>query len=390
MKRIGWMAMGVLAAAWLAGCGGSGGGGEDTATITGRLSNPSAARTAAAGGLYYVEAVDESGTTQDVAGAVTAEFRLEVPVGHDYVLVVGDDTGPIGGMRYGAPGRERSEFRVLGDVALGELVVDPASGHVWSSDPSGIVEPDHADHADHDGDGIPNHADDDDDNDGIPDHRGGDDTGVCGDANAANGRAVFEANCAGCHTAAAVGGEDAEEIAEVLAEGEDDMPAMPGFVAHAADIAAYLAGCPAGGGSPEPTDTDGDGVADAVDQCSDTPPGAIVDSGGCTVVTPPGDADNDGVSDAADQCPGTPAGANVDAAGCEITSIPAPPDGAQLFISTCGDCHNGNGLGSGTIRNLTGTSAATLGAKLGGGHQNFSATTFTAAELAAISAAITP
>nr|BAX64261.1 cellulase [Simiduia sp. TM-2] len=36
-----------------------------------------------------------------------------------------------------------------------------------------------------------------------------------------------------------------------------------------------------------PADSDGDGVADNVDQCPNTPAGAQVDSNGCTVVTPP-------------------------------------------------------------------------------------------------------
>ncbi|MHB1352141.1 MAG: OmpA family protein [Thiobacillus sp.] len=65
----------------------------------------------------------------------------------------------------------------------------------------------------------------------------------------------------------------------------------------------------------EPSDMDGDGVIDRVEQCPDTPKGAGVDARGC-----PLDSDADGVFDGLDRCPASPAGAAVDAGGC-------PPDG---------------------------------------------------------------
>lgn len=67
--------------------------------------------------------------------------------------------------------------------------------------------------------------------------------------------------------------------------------------------------------SPAPApveDSDGDGVADAKDQCPNTPPGADIDSRGCEL-----DSDNDGVVNSKDQCPSTTVGADVDASGCE-------------------------------------------------------------------------
>ena len=64
-----------------------------------------------------------------------------------------------------------------------------------------------------------------------------------------------------------------------------------------------------------PTDTDGDGVIDASDQCPGTPAGTAVDSVGCPL---PLDTDGDGVPDTADLCPGTPAGTTVDSTGCEV------------------------------------------------------------------------
>jgi len=74
-------------------------------------------------------------------------------------------------------------------------------------------------------------------------------------------------------------------------------------------------------------DTDGDGVADRLDLCPDTPKGALVDDYGC-----PWDADGDGVPNGLDKCPSTPAHAVVDADGCDAmqraargqTHAPAP------------------------------------------------------------------
>jgi len=66
-----------------------------------------------------------------------------------------------------------------------------------------------------------------------------------------------------------------------------------------------------------PTDSDGDGVYDNLDQCPGTPAGTRVDANGCTVVEPPKDSDGDGVFDSADACPNTPAGARVDEKGCQ-------------------------------------------------------------------------
>jgi OOP family OmpA-OmpF porin len=60
-------------------------------------------------------------------------------------------------------------------------------------------------------------------------------------------------------------------------------------------------------------DSDGDGVADDMDRCPDTPRGVEVDANGC-----PLDSDKDGVSDYKDACPDTPQGTAVDAKGCPI------------------------------------------------------------------------
>ncbi|TVZ41741.1 OOP family OmpA-OmpF porin [Alteromonadaceae bacterium 2753L.S.0a.02] len=62
------------------------------------------------------------------------------------------------------------------------------------------------------------------------------------------------------------------------------------------------------------SDADGDGVADAADQCPNTPSGASVDSMGCPI-----DTDGDGVFDYLDQCPGTGANLKVDDKGCPMS-----------------------------------------------------------------------
>jgi outer membrane protein OmpA-like peptidoglycan-associated protein len=65
-----------------------------------------------------------------------------------------------------------------------------------------------------------------------------------------------------------------------------------------------------------PSDSDGDGVLNGIDQCEGTPAGASVDERGC-----PNDADGDGVVDGIDQCPDTSPGLKVDATGCPIEVV---------------------------------------------------------------------
>ena len=95
------------------------------------------------------------------------------------------------------------------------------------------------------------------------------------------------------------------------------------------------------GDHPAGLDEDGDAIPDSEDWCPDTQLGTRVGHTGCAdwevpvecddagatvlpparpaqpaVTTPAQDADGDGVADAADQCPGTPVGLAVDAGGC--------------------------------------------------------------------------
>ena len=72
---------------------------------------------------------------------------------------------------------------------------------------------------------------------------------------------------------------------------------------------------PFGEGTPKFVDSDGDGVADGIDRCPNTPRGTSVDAYGCEV-----DSDGDGVKDSMDKCPGTPSGVSVDSEGCPMDS----------------------------------------------------------------------
>ena len=65
-----------------------------------------------------------------------------------------------------------------------------------------------------------------------------------------------------------------------------------------------------------PVDSDGDGVVDALDNCTGTPAGVAVDSKGC-----PLDSDKDGVPDYLDKCPDTPAGVSVGSDGCPLAAV---------------------------------------------------------------------
>lgn len=82
-----------------------------------------------------------------------------------------------------------------------------------------------------------------------------------------------------------------------------------------------------------PRDSDGDGIYDRYDRCSDTPVGARVDDTGC-----PLDADADGVPDGIDRCPATPAGATVGTDGC-----PNDADGDRVLdgLDRCPDTPSG-------------------------------------------------
>jgi OOP family OmpA-OmpF porin len=92
----------------------------------------------------------------------------------------------------------------------------------------------------------------------------------------------------------------------VFTEIKDDLASVEGYLTHqifATVGLRFIFGTVA--------DQDGDGVSDSVDECPDTPRGAVVDPHGC-----PSDPDGDGVPDGLDQCPGTPTGTPVDERGC--------------------------------------------------------------------------
>lgn len=98
---------------------------------------------------------------------------------------------------------------------------------------------------------------------------------------------------------------------------------------------------PFGASTPKFVDSDGDGVADGIDRCPNTPSGTPVDAYGCEL-----DSDGDGVKDSRDKCPGTPAGVSVNADGCPMDSdgdgvsddkdnCPGTPAGATVDANGC-------------------------------------------------------
>ena len=67
------------------------------------------------------------------------------------------------------------------------------------------------------------------------------------------------------------------------------------------------------------TDSDGDGVRDAADECPGTLEGSAVDARGCVArARVAGDGDKDGVPDDDDKCPDTQRGLKVDDDGCVV------------------------------------------------------------------------
>lgn len=283
------------------GCGGSGGGDEpavpSTATISGRLVEDNVVQSALHS--YTVEAVDETATTRAVATDVNDGFTFEVPVGHDYVLVLSDEAGVIGGMTYDAGSEQHTAFHVEDagqTIAVGQIRVDVAArrAHRDASEAAPLSESSPMYTDDHDGDHVPDAFDRDDDNDSIHDQDDHDadgqdlsmdhdndgindqddhgidgedmsndenndgedddhsmtdsDSGVAGDA--ANGQRIFENNCVGCHDLSGNQGEDSiagtslEDMQEVLRDGVDSMPAYPQLLEFATDLVAYLSGNP--------------------------------------------------------------------------------------------------------------------------------------------------
>lgn len=85
-------------------------------------------------------------------------------------------------------------------------------------------------------------------------------------------------------------------------------------------------------------DEDKDGVANEIDQCANTPSGAVVDSVGCPI-----DSDKDGVFDGIDQCPGTTEGAAVDSVGCSIDN---DADGVVDSLDKCPNTPAGTKVGA--------------------------------------------
>ena len=86
-------------------------------------------------------------------------------------------------------------------------------------------------------------------------------------------------------------------------------------------------------------DADGDGVADALDKCSDSPVGSTVNAEGCA--TSQLDTDKDGVTDDIDKCFETPDGETVDENGCSDSQVDTDGDGVTDDKDLCAETPDG-------------------------------------------------
>lgn len=89
----------------------------------------------------------------------------------------------------------------------------------------------------------------------------------------------------------------------------------------------------------EELDTDGDGVSDNEDTCTNTPSGEDVDSNGCS--TSQIDTDGDGVMDGVDSCSNTLNGQTVDTNGCSSSQKDSDGDGITDNLDSCSNTPTG-------------------------------------------------
>ena len=87
-------------------------------------------------------------------------------------------------------------------------------------------------------------------------------------------------------------------------------------------------------------DTDGDGVTDDIDVCSDTPEDETANEVGCSPSQ--SDSDGDGIFDNLDTCADTPELAEVDENGCADSQKDTDMDGITDDLDTCVDTNEGD------------------------------------------------
>lgn len=106
-----------------------------------------------------------------------------------------------------------------------------------------------------------------------------------------------------------------------IVDADDDCPNSP-------DEPVWPDGC-----TDSQLDSDEDGVTDDLDLCPDTGVGFSVDENGCAENQK--DADGDGISDAGDQCANTPITEVADANGCSDSQKDQDGDGVQDSLDQC-------------------------------------------------------
>jgi cysteine-rich repeat protein len=122
---------------------------------------------------------------------------------------------------------------------------------------------------------------------------------------------------------------------ESWSQADIDDPADNPIEVNSTQVTSITATFVEDGGSGSPTDSDGDGVRDEIDECPGTTRGAVVDDVGCPIGSPDDDPDNDGVAGDDDLCPNSPAGAPVDENGCAANERDTDGDGVTDNIDAC-------------------------------------------------------
>jgi hypothetical protein len=102
-------------------------------------------------------------------------------------------------------------------------------------------------------------------------------------------------------------------------------------------LAGVLALLLAGSAFAQTADADGDGVADAIDQCPDTPPGDLVDGTGCSVCPCDGPTEGATWTSHADYVVCVVGAAKARRASGQLTRTKARAAMRQAKRATCGD-----------------------------------------------------
>ncbi|MGD9161730.1 MAG: thrombospondin type 3 repeat-containing protein, partial [Desulfobacteraceae bacterium] len=137
-----------------------------------------------------------------------------------------------------------------------------------------------------------------------------------------------------CESIGGFYGGDNTSCENAVCSWDSDGDGIPDFDDLCSDTPAGAA-VDANGCADSQLDSDGDGIMDDMDLCPDTPTGVAVNADGCADSQL--DSDGDGIMDDMDLCPETPAGAAVNADGCADSQLDSDGDGVTDDMDLCPD-----------------------------------------------------